>query len=192
MVSASGTAMTMAAVIGDTMEDSQAQTVHASLDGSSKSLSALLWNHTNPITGELDRITAPDGSKLVIGDIGLGENPSDSDQLMFQRFLVTDQDASFKLTFLGGVAGYKNVVGYYNYSADLDAATVTPALHSLYTQHVDPVGTSVTFNISQGQAFGLYLSADAGRGSSKGVYYTENFRNSDVITSDAAVTPITL
>ena len=184
-----GAAPGYAAVIGDTLGDTTPRTIYKSGDGSSQSLSELLWNYKDPVTGLSSRITAPDGSRLRMGDVSRGEDPLTSQQLLYQRFLMMDQDASLKLTFMGGLAGYKNMIGYYTYPTALEPDTASLTLQPLFTQHVDPVGTSVTFSVSKDHALGLFLNADGGRGSSKGVFYTENFRNSDVIQGPNPLTP---
>ena len=171
-----------AAVSVDVMGDVAPETVYSGLDGSARDLTKLLSGYVDAVTHVSSPITRSGGGMLVVGDISRGEDPLGSDQLLYQRFLVTGEDAQLKLQYLGGVGAYRNQVGIYTYSAsgggagNPQAATIQKTL--LYTQGVDGVGSEAVFTVPAGSYFGFYIDANGGV-SSKGIYYSENFRNSD-------------
>jgi len=158
-------------VIADTMGDTAYDSLYASQDGPANHLSSFLATRTPPIT-------APGGSLLNVGDVTLGQDPAASAQTQVQRWLVTDVDTPFSLDYIGGVAGYKSIFGVYTYVMGADPFTTTIDMTPLLTQQSDPVGTTLTFTVPQNHYFGFYLDANGAK-SSKGVYFSENFRNSD-------------
>ena len=160
-----------AGVIADDLGDTQYDSLHASWDGASAHLTRLLADQTPPIT-------ASDGSLLNVGDVTLGQDPQTSAQTQIQRLLVTDTDARFSVDYIDGVAGYHSIFGVYTYDAAVDPASADLDLTPLFSRVGDDPGDTASFKVPQGHYFGFYLDADGER-SSKGVYYSENFRNSD-------------
>jgi hypothetical protein len=164
------------------IQDSSGQTsnvpVYNSSDGVGKDLGSLLAGYTDPVSGHAAPITRPSGAALNVGNIDQGQNPAASDQTRTQRFLVSGQDAQVSITLLGGIAGYNSVFGLYEYAAGANPATAPLSLTPLFTGNVTARGTSLVIDVPQNTYFGFYLDSDAAR-SSKGVYYTEDFRNPD-------------
>ena len=158
-------------VIADVMGDTTYDPLYASQDGPANHLSNFLATRTPPITG-------PGGSLLNVGDVTMGQDPAASAQTQVQRWLVTDADTPFSLDYIGGVAGHKSIFGVYTYAMGADPFTTTIDMTPLLSQQTDPAGTTATFTVPQDHYFGFYLDANGDR-LSKGVYFSENFRNSD-------------
>lgn len=158
-------------VIADAMGDTTYDPLYASQDGPANHLANFLATRTPPITG-------PGGSLLNVGDVTLGQNPATSAQTQIQRWLVTDSDTPFSLDYIGGVAGYKSIFGVYTYAMGVDPFTTTIDMTPLIIQQSDPAGTTASFTVPQDHYFGFYLNANGAK-SSNGVYFSENFRNSD-------------
>lgn len=175
-VASDGTAR--AAVTPDVMGDTVNETLYASNDGASRNLTNLLNNYTNPISGTPAPITRPDGSSLVVGDTTLGQNPNTSDQIQYQRFLVGGDDATIRIRYYGGIAGYRNVFGAYSYSAAADPTSASLTFLPLFTQNVSPLYQDIFFTISKGSYFGFYLNANGSTDADQ-TFFTENFRNKD-------------
>ncbi len=154
-----------AAVVGDTMGDTTYESVYG--HGGEQTLTAMFSEYRHTGTGQ----------SLVVGDVNQGEDPTQSHQSQYQRFHVTE-DVSLSITLIGGYAGYKNIFGVYTYDEGEDPILAALTLTPLLTHKVDPAGTTISFNVAAGQSFGFYLNAD-GHNSSKGIYYSENFRNTD-------------
>lgn len=158
-------------VIADVMGDTSYDSLYASQDGPANHLANFLATRTPPITG-------PGGSLLNVGDVTLGQDPAASAQTQIQRWLVTDADTPFSLDYIGGVAGHMSIFGVYTYAMGADPFTTALDMTPLLTQQVDPAGTTATFTVPQDHYFGFYLDSNGAK-SSKGVYFSENFRNSD-------------
>lgn len=158
-----------AAVISDTWNDTTYESLHASWDGAS--------THLVPVYDDFG-INHVSGRSLVTGDVTLGQNPATSDQLQIQRFHVTDQAADFSISFLDGYAGYQNIFGYYTYAAGSDPLTTSINLNPLFDRSTDDFGKTATFTVAEDTIFGFYLDAN-GANNSQGIYYSENFRNTD-------------
>lgn len=167
-----------AAVVGDTFGDNTYESTHASWDGAN--------THLNPLFDDFG-INHVTGRSLITGDVTVGQNPSASDQLQFQRFHVTDQSHDFSISFLDSVAGYSNVFGYYTYAAGSDPLSASIDLHPLFNSSTDSFGTSASFTVPEDTIFGFYLDANGGR-NSQGVFYSENFRNADNNFSKGLIT----
>jgi hypothetical protein len=179
VLSLAATGRAGAAVVLQTQGDTTAESVYRGFLGSGESLSDSLANYVNPTTHQPEPITRPTGGSLVVGDLASGQNPATCDQIQMQRFAVIGQDAQLKLTYLGlGLAFYRSVFGVYSYALGADPSTAAINMTPLFTQNQDTPGLTVTFTVPKDHAFGFYLNVDA-LNRSRGIFYTENFRNTD-------------
>lgn len=157
--------------------DNTSEVVHSSWDGVSNSLTRVLARSTPAITGI-------DGHPLIVGDVSLGQDPATSDQLQYQRFMVTGEDAKLRITFLGTQSGYVLTFGVYTQAAgtgDPNSAEVFNSILTstdLFTGRSTPEGSTVHFKVTAGEYFGFYVKT-RGSGADRTTYYTENGRNSD-------------
>jgi len=118
------------------------------------------------------------GGPVITGNVDQGQNPALSDQSQFQRFALTPDTSSIELTYVGGEAGFNSLFGVYTYDQALDPFTAPITRVEVFEQHDVAAGDTVSVSIPDGHAFGFYLDADGGN-SSKGMFFSENFRNSD-------------
>ncbi len=166
-------------VIADTMGDTAFESVYSGYTGSGENLVRELSEYVNPATGQSMPIVGTTGDPLNVGDVGLGQDPAFSDQTQFQRFHVTGGDAALELEYLGvGHAGYRSIFGVYTYADHDSPADATITRTPLFVQNVDAPGVRLPFTVPENHYFGFYLDANGHR-HSKGMYYTENFRNAD-------------
>ncbi len=181
-------AAAFAGVSGDTMGDNLFQSVYNGYGGAGETLTGTLANYRDPVTGQAAPILHQSGRELVIGDVALGEDPYTSDQLQYQRFLVTDGPADLQISYLGvGQAGYKSIFGVYTYSAADDPLAASITMQPLFVQNVDKKGEVFKFTVPEDHYFGFYIDAN-GYKNSQGTYFTENFRNSDASRSPDGIT----
>jgi len=147
-----------AAITTYTLGDTHYETLHPSNE---MSLQQFFVTYADPFA-------RPDGTPLDLI----------ADQSQIQQFSVMDQPVTLAMTLLGGFAGYKNILGVYSYDMNLDPAAAPLTMTPLVTGNVTPPGSTVTFTIAAGRNFGFYLDANGGA-NSRGIYYSENSRNTD-------------
>lgn len=155
--------------------DNTPEVVHSSWDGASNSLASVIARSTPAITGV-------DGHPLIVGDVSFGQNPATSDQLQYQRFMVTGGDAKVRITFMGTQSGYALTFGVYTQAAgtsDPNSAEVVNSILTstdLFTGRSTPEGSVIDFSVAAGDYFGFYVKT-RGSGADRTTYYTENARN---------------
>jgi len=152
-------------------------------DGIKESLGDVLARYVDPITGQLSPILTLDGRTIITGNVDLGENPAESDQIQIQSFRA-NSDNSYKITYLGfGSFQFSHVFGYYTFS-ESDTLEDLVNFVPLFDSDVDMPGDVAFFDIPAGQHFAFYLDTTAPDFNYSKRFFSQNRYNLDGILSD--------